>query len=189
MGLAQYLPSTATWKNERGEEWSIERLIREELAQDVRTAACGGTHRMMAFSVAVKKRRQQNQPMTGEFWRAEKFVSDYQKYALTLQNPSGSFSTQWFWRRSDSGDVDRQLETTGHIFEWLAFSLSDAQLRAPSAVRGASFLADLLMSQPDRDWSIGPLGHGLHGLVVFEERVFKQWQAPIPAATAVAGQK
>ncbi len=56
IGLAHYLDSDATWENDRGEEWSIPRMIREELAQPVNGAACGGTHRLIALSMAVKTR-------------------------------------------------------------------------------------------------------------------------------------
>ena len=70
-------------------------------------------------------------PSTGEFVRAQKFINDYHRYTFSLQNPDGSFSTQWFTRREADPDVDRRLKTTGHIAEWLAFSLSDKEMRDP----------------------------------------------------------
>ena len=69
IALSHYLDSDASWKTPDGQQWSIQRLIREELAQPVRGAACGGTHRLMGFSYALHKRRQQNKPIEGEFKR------------------------------------------------------------------------------------------------------------------------
>ena len=65
IGLAHYLDSDATWENDRGEEWSIPRMIREELAQPVDGAACGGTHRLIALSMAVKTREKRGEPLDG----------------------------------------------------------------------------------------------------------------------------
>jgi hypothetical protein len=189
MGLGHYLPSDSKWKNDQGEDWSIQRLIKEELAQDVRGAACGGTHRLMGLSSAVRKRRHEKLEMTGEFWRADKFIADYQKYAFSMQNADGSFSTEWFWRKADSGDTERKLDTTGHILEWLIYSLPEDQLRQPRTVKALNCLADLLLQYPEREWAIGPLGHSLHALVLYDERVFKAWQAPRPPATEVAADR
>jgi hypothetical protein len=179
IGLSWYLDTDATWTCQSGQSWSIERLIREELAQPViRNAACGGTHRMMGFSYAVRMRERSGRPMTGEFRRAQRFVQEFHRYAFALQNPDGSFSTEWFQRRADSGDAERKLDTSGHVFEWLAFSLSEEELRDPRTVRAALLLCRLLMSAPDRDWSIGPLGHALHGLRVYHDRLIGPWERP-----------
>ena len=189
MGLGHYLPSDAKWKNDQGEDWSIQRLIREELAQDVRGAACGGSHRLMGLSSAVRKRRHEKLEMTGEFWRADKFIADYQKYAFSMQNADGSFSTEWFWRKADSQDSERKLDTTGHILEWLLYSLPDDQLKDPRTVKAVNCLADLLLQYPDREWAIGPLGHSLHAIAMYEEKIFKTWQAPRLPATEVAADR
>src|SRR5262249_48231747 len=42
LGLSHYLSPDATWKDDRGVEWSIAKLIKEELAQSIIGAACGG---------------------------------------------------------------------------------------------------------------------------------------------------
>ncbi len=125
IALSHYLDSDASWKTPDGQQWSIQRLIREELAQPVRGAACGGTHRLMGFSYALHKRRQQNKPIEGEFKRAQTFMRDYHRYTFSLQNPDGSFSTAWFERQASDPSIDRRLRTSGHILEWITFSLSD----------------------------------------------------------------
>lgn len=172
IGLSHYLEPEATWRNKEGEEWSIERLIKEELAQPVIGACCGGTHRMTGFSYAVKKRAKRGQPMTGQWYRAKRYVEDYHVYTFKLQNADGSFSTNWFRGRADSGDIDRKLETTGHTLEWLVYSLPKDQLTDPRVVKAVGFLTDLMWENRGREWRIGPKGHAVHALALYDEYVF-----------------
>lgn len=171
IGLAHYLPSDSTWEDETGGEWSIPRLIREELAQPINGAACGGTHRLIGLSMAMKTRQKRGEPMDGEWLRAQKFVVSYQQHAFKLQNRDGSFSTSWLEKRDDSGDIDRRIQTSGHILEWLTFSLPEKDLTDPRMVKGISYLANTLMNN-ERDWEIGPRGHALRALALYNERVF-----------------
>jgi hypothetical protein len=180
IGLMHYLDSDATWKSRDGQDWSIQRLIHEELKQPIRGAACGGTHRLMGFSYAVNKRLQRGQPIVGEFKRAQTFINDYHRYTFGLQNPDGSFSTEWFVRKGDNPDVDRRLKTSGHILEWIGFSLSDQDLRDPRMIKAVDYVATILQKNDKRTWEIGPLGHGLHALAIYDRRVFKPADAARP---------
>ncbi len=173
IALSHYLDSDATWKTPDGQEWSIQRLIREELRQPIRGAACGGTHRLMGFSYALHKRRQQAKPIEGEFQRAQTFIRDYHRYTFSLQNSDGSFSTAWFERKATDPSIDRRLRTSGHILEWITFSLSDDELRDPRMVKAVDYVATLLAANDNHTWEIGPLGHGLHSLLLYEDRMFK----------------
>src|SRR5205085_490231 len=89
-----------------------------------------------------------------------------------LQNPNGSFSTEWFVVRADFGDTARRLQTTGHITEWLAFSLSKEQMVEPRMVKSVRYLTELMLDNRHEKWSIGPLGHAIHALAIYDERVF-----------------
>lgn len=178
IALSHYLPSDAVWKSRDGETWSIPRLIREEIRQPIRGAACGGTHRLFGISMAYKNRLKRGEPLDGEYLRAKKYIADYHRYTRTLQNPDGSFSTEWFNRRGNRADLDRKIQTTGHILEWLVASLDDAQLRDPHLIKSVDFLAQTLLEDPDKSWAIGPLGHALHALVMYDERVFKPAGSP-----------
>lgn len=173
ISLMHYLDSDASWTTRDGQEWSIQRLVREELKQPIRGAACGGTHRLMGFSYAVNKRTQRGKPVVGEFRRAQIFLQDYHRYTFSLQNPDGSFSTEWFTRRGDSSDIDRRLKTSGHILEWIGFSLTDDELRDPRMIKAVDYVATLLLKNDKHTWEIGPLGHGLHALSIYYSRVFK----------------
>ncbi|MBM3998147.1 MAG: hypothetical protein FJ297_01165 [Planctomycetes bacterium] len=172
IGLSHYLESDAQWKNTDGQAWDIPKLIKEELAQPVIGAACGGTHRMMGFSYSVKRREKSELPIAGQWLRARKYVDAYHDYTFKLQNADGSFSTNWFRGPGEYGTNDRHLETTGHTCEWLAFSLSDDQLQDPRMVKAVDFLASMLHDNLDHEWEIGPKGHALHALAIYDERVY-----------------
>jgi hypothetical protein len=173
IATAHYLDSDTTWSTPDGQKWSIERLVREELKAPIRGAACGGTHRLMGYAYAVKKRAQQGKEMTGDFKRAQTYLRDYHRYTFGLQNPDGSFSTAWFERKGNDPSVDRRIKTTGHILEWISFSLSDEELRDPKMVKAVDYLATTMLANDGHTWEIGPLGHALHALLIYEQRVFK----------------
>jgi len=173
IAMAHYLDPDATWTTPDGQKWSIERLVREELKAPIRGAACGGTHRLMGYAYAVKKRAQKGKEITGDFKRAQIYLRDYHRYTFGLQNPDGSFSTAWFERKGNDPSVDRRIKTTGHILEWISFSLSDEELRDPRMVKAVDYLASTMLANDGHTWEIGPLGHALHALLIYEQRVFK----------------
>lgn len=172
IALSHYLVNDATWVNDKGEEWSLERLVEEELAQPIIGAACGGTHRLMGLSYALKQRKAAGLPVDGQYARAEVFLNDFVDYAWTLQNPDGSFSTEWFEGRGNKQDMQRKLQTTGHIVEWLVFTLPDEELQSPRMLKSIEFLTYCLVEQRQTDWKIGPRSHALHALAMYQERLF-----------------
>lgn len=174
ISLSHYLDTDALWKNSAGEEWSIPQLIQEEIkAPILRSAPCGGTHRLMGLAYAVRKRHKEGKTVDGHYLRAEKYLNEYHQYTLALQNADGSFSTQWFRGREARTDLDRRLQTTGHMLEWLVYSVPESMLRDERIVKSVDYLADLLRAHLDRDWELGPLGHGLHALAIYEERALQ----------------
>jgi hypothetical protein len=178
LALQHYIDLSDTWVNDQGVEWDFPRLIREELAQPIRSAACGGTHRLSALSLTVKARIRRGEPIDGEYLRAQEFVKKYHMFAFRLQNSDGSLSTSWFRGRGDEDDIDRRIKTTGHILEWLCYSLSDAELREPRTIRAVTYLANLMYSNYDRDWEVGPMCHATHALLLYDERVFMPFDKP-----------
>lgn len=181
IALSHYLDMNESWRNRAGQEWSVSRLVREEIKAPIRGAACGGTHRLMGLSYAVRERQKRGEPIDGQFRRAEKYVRDFHAYTFAHQNADGSFSTEWFKGRGARADLDRRLQTTGHILEWMVYSAPPEMLRERRLVKAVDYLAGILAAQPDRAWSLGPLGHGLHALALYDERVFQQ-APPAPLA-------
>ncbi|HEY4308509.1 MAG TPA: hypothetical protein VGN12_03565 [Pirellulales bacterium] len=188
IGLSYYLDIDSRWKNSTGQTWSIERLIREELSQPIVGAACGGTHRLMGLAYGVRKREMSGRPMTGEFRRAQKYLEDYHNYAFTkLQNPDGSFSTEWFKGPGARPDLGRRIQTSGHILEWLSYSLPEDELQSPRTVKAVEYLSGVLHDGMSEEWSVGPLGHALHALAIYDSRVFKPLDRAAEEEDNVAG--
>jgi hypothetical protein len=182
IGLSHYLPTDSRWRTPDGQEWDFERLIREELSQPVVGAACGGTHRLMGFSYALNQRRLEGLPIDGQWRRAEIFINDFVAYAWSLQNRDGSFSTNWFEGPADDGRLDRKLQTSGHILEWLLFTASRDELQDPRVTRAVKFLTNALSTNPRHDWEVGPKGHALRALSLYHRRVFGSARPWLPGA-------
>lgn len=189
IGLSHYLSTDSQWKNASGETWNFERLLQEEIDQPVVGAACGGTHRLMGLAYALRKRRSEGLPITGQWRRAEIYVDDFTQYAWSLQNPDGSFSTDWFEGRADSRDLDRKVQTTGHILEWLMFVTPRAELQHPRMLKSVEFLGGTLARYRTREWEVGPKGHALRALSQFHRRLYAEappWRAPNRDSAQVA---
>ncbi len=173
MALAYYLEdSDESWVNTSGALWNLEGLIAEEVESPIVGAAAGGTERLLALSYAVQRRKVEGKPLTGQFKRAAKYLADYQKYAVSLQNRDGSLSTAWFEDREASPDPHRRLETTGRVLEWLVYSLHEDDLTDPRVVRAVQYLADLLWSGRSKRWKIEPMSHALSALELYDRRLF-----------------
>ena len=179
IGLAHYLPTDATWRSSDGEAWSLERLMEEELKQPIRTAPCGGTHRLFGLAYGCQRRLKATGELDGVYKRADRYVREYQNLTLRrLQNRDGSFSTEWFkYPANRDDDIDRKIQTTGHILEWLVASVDQEMLYEHRIIAAAEFLAVSLAREPNRDWKNGPLGHAVHALLIYQERV---WGVVLP---------
>lgn len=190
IGLSYYLDPDQRWRDSQGGTWSLEKLVGEELDQPIVGAACGGTHRLMGLTFSLLQRKQAGLPIDGHWNRSEQFLNEFVAYAFSLQNPDGSFSTDWFEARANDPDIDRKVQTTGHILEWLIYTLPDDQLQAPPVQKAIRFLLSTIGAEPGRDWPIGPRGHSLRALALYNQRVFgaepgklKQYMANLNSET------
>lgn len=172
ISLSYYLPADATWKSRDGEDWDLERLLKEEITQKVVGAACGGTHRLTGIAFAVASRKKAGLPMEGAWAKAQEYLDAYHKYTFQIQNRDGSFSTSWFEGRGMDTDIDRRLQTSGHILEFMIFSLPQEELTSPRMIRAVNYVTTILEQNSKREWSIGPKGHALHALVLYDQLVF-----------------
>lgn len=171
IGLSYYLDSDATWTSDDGQPWNIQRLIMEELKQPVNGVACGGTHRLMGFSFSIQRREIQGKEIEGEWQRAKEYIGEYHRYAFSLQNPDGSFSTNWFEGREAQESSQRRVQTTGHILEWLVYSLEPRQMRDPRLVKSVNYLVNLMLTETETKWSVGPKGHAIRALDVYRRKL------------------
>jgi hypothetical protein len=180
--MAHYLDTDATWKSSDGVAWSLPKLVAEELAQPLRGAPCGGSHRLFSLAYACQRRREVKGGLDGVYVKADRYVrAQQQRMFGELQNRDGSFSTDWFNRAEDNDDVERKLRTTGHMLEFLVSTADQPVLYHPRTLDAVEFLTDVLHDEPDRDWKIGPMCHGLHALAIYQERV---WGRIVPGAIA-----
>ena len=185
IAMAHYLHTDATWTSRDGQPWSLERLVAEELEQPIRGAPCGGTHRLFGLAYGCQRRLRATGSLEGIYARADAFVREYQLMTLTkLQNADGSFSTEWYkfpTAQNREDDIDRKIQTTGHMLEWLVASLDQESLYHSRVSRAVEYLTWALASDPSREWSVGPMCHALHALSVYQERV---WGTVLPGAVA-----
>lgn len=171
IGLSYYLDSNKQWRANDGKTWSIQKLIQEELAQPIVGSACGGTHRLMGFSFSVRQRQLQGQPINGQYARAAKFVKEYVAYTWQLQNPDGSLSTNWYEGRGNEPNDERKVQTSGHMLEWLMYTLPDEEINQPRVSKGIEFLLTKIYDQRDKKWPIGPRGHATRAVALYNARI------------------
>ncbi len=172
IGLAHYLHPDDSWQAQGGATWDISKLIKSEIAAPINGVTCGGTHRLMGLSYAVRMRRKYGLPVSGQWARAEKYTSDHVNLAFRLQNSDGTFSTNFFRGKENRNDMDRKLKTTGHLLEWIVYSVPHERLQDRRITRAVDQLTNLMMSNRYYDWPKGPIGHAIRALSLYNERVF-----------------
>ncbi len=192
IGLAHYLKDDDGWKNDLGEDWSVERLIEEELDRASTLSECELTHCLMGLSYAVDRRIKGQLPVDGEFLRAQQYVGELHGYALDHQNADGTWHPSFFALKGTSRDAMATLRSTGHILAWLVFSLPEDQLDDPRIVRSVSYVANLVNGQRS-GWNVASMSprsidtvmHAAHALAVYNRRVFEPEEPNEPAAEEV----
>jgi hypothetical protein len=179
IGLARYVPSGETWKNDLGETWSIPRLVKEELARPATDGPAGGTFRLLGLSYAVDRRLKRGEPVDGEYKRAQKHLADFAKFALDVQNPDGTWHPEFFAFRGNAGTTIDQLNSTGNIMRWLSFSLPAESLKDPRIVRSIERLTNLLATSRYRSYvpatsarEIAARLGAVHALVLYDRRLY-----------------
>jgi hypothetical protein len=170
IGLSYYLGTKQSWQSNDRQTWNVERLLSEEIKQPVNGAACGGTHRLMGIHFAVQQRKEDGQPINGQYAVAEKYIADYIDYAWSLQNPDGSFSTDWFERRAYDSDDERKVQTTGHILEWLIYASTSEELKNRKVGAAIDFLISRIYDRKQHKWPIGPRSHALRAIELYREK-------------------
>jgi len=143
IGLADYLPDDATWKNSAGEAWSLERIVREELTRSPATYGPEVTRHLMGLTFAVERRCRRGHPCDGQYSRAKKFLAEYEEYALSLQNSDGTWHPDFFAAKGTSRDTSGVLRATGQILEWLVTLVPADRLQDPQIARSVSLLTTL----------------------------------------------
>lgn len=170
--LAQYYGTDVSWVNGHGEKLTFEDVLRYELDASVDQAACGGTHRLFGLTWAYHLHLRKDGKAEGIWQEVARKEKKYQQLAKQFQNADGSFSTSFFRERGDSTDKQLRMNTTGHTLEWLALSLSDAQLKEAWVQEAANALAMMFLDTQGQSMEGGTLYHAAHGLLIYYARVY-----------------
>ena len=48
----------------------------------------------------------------------------------------------------------------------------------PRTIRAVTYLANLMYSNYDHEWEVGPMCHATHALLLYDERVFMPFDKP-----------
>jgi hypothetical protein len=171
--IGQYLGTDIAWTNGDGEKLHFEDLLRYELDAPINEqTTCGGTHRLFDLHWVYQLHLNKGGRTEGIWERIAKNNDHYRDMAKKYQNADGSFSTDFLIRRGADPDKQRRINTTGHILEWLALSLSDADLRAPWVQDAANALCLMILDLQSQPIEGGSLYHAVHGLLIYYARVY-----------------
>src|SRR5262249_46160500 len=138
---------------------------------------CGGTHRLFGFTWALHLHLAKGGKKTAVWQEAEAKIKKYKNLARELQNTDGSFSTDYFNGKANSLRSDR-INTTGHVFEWLALALDADELLEPWVKNAGWALSQMILDAKGDPVPGGSLFHATHGLHIYRARVFGLLNAP-----------
>jgi hypothetical protein len=170
--LGQYLGTDIAWTNNVGEKLTFEDLVRYEVTAPIEDAACGGTHRLFGLDWVYYLHLNKGGANTGVWQDVAARTVKYQQLARALQNPDGSFSTDFFRGRGNARDMQLRMNTTGHILEWLALSLPKQELKSPWVEQAVSALTQMFMDIRGTAMESGTMYHAIHGLLIYYARVY-----------------
>jgi hypothetical protein len=179
--LSHYLGADATWTSKSGEAWSIERLVRMQTREPVRTAACGGSHGLFALTYARNVYLKQGSPLRGVWLEADQKIQRYIGEARSNQNSDWTFSTNYFSGRQHSSSFETRLNTSGHTLEFLVLALPKERLREQWLRNGVFALTKDLLNHQQTPAECGSLYHALDALVIYRDRTKPKPVAEIAA--------
>ncbi len=168
--LSKYVPSDASWRNQHGEYWSMERLVQLQTIADPNDAACGGTHGLFALCRARKFHLESGKPLRGVWLEADQKIKRHIELARALQYSDGTFSCNYFVNQYYERDFGKRLAPTGHTLEFLMAALQDDQLDLDWVRKGVEAVSRDLIEHRTQPVDCGPLYHALSGLVLYSER-------------------
>ena len=133
VALANYVRQPS-WKDSLGGEWTLQRVVAEELNRPLGTHPHAATNRLLGLSVALDRFQSDKIPLDGDLGRAKQYVGESIDYAYASQNSDGS------WGRASNRDYATAVSSTAHILAWLVTTLPAGRLEEPQIVRGIDFL-------------------------------------------------
>ena len=184
-----YYASEPTWKNGLGEDWSLQRMVKQELDRTVSAASFLESPRLLGLSCALDREARDGRRIEGDFLRAKKFLDASVDYAFQAQNSDGSWGRVTSDRAAPR-DYVASLSATGCVLEWLAVGLPEARLEDAHVVKAIQYVDSVLSGQRYR-WNvqslssreIGAVMSAAHAMAVYDRRLFQPADLP-PAEKA-----
>lgn len=160
------------WTNMHGEKITYDQIVKFEVDEPIDQAACGGTHRLFGMTWAYYLHLKNGGQTTAPWIEVAAKIADYKKLARDLQNPDGSFSTDYFKGKGHADDPHLRIGTTGHVVEWLALAMTDDELKAPWMQEAVSRLSLMILDMAHNEIDGGALYHAAHGLHLYHTRMY-----------------
>lgn len=176
--LSHYEEPDAQWFNAAGEPWSIERLMKLQIDEQVTKGACGGCHGLFALAYARNMYLSTGRPLRGVWFEADQKIKRYIEEARALQNRDGSFSTNHFKGPGYSDDFATRIVSSGHQLEWLMIALPQSRLKEDWVRQGIASVANGLIDNRHKPSDCGPLFHGMNALVIYRQRTVPEYLVP-----------
>jgi hypothetical protein len=192
VALATYVQQPS-WKDSLGGEWTLQRVVAEELSRPASAQPHAATNRLLGLSAAVERFQNDKTPLDGDLARAKHYIDESIAYALATQNTDGS------WGRPTNRDYSTAVASTAHMLEWLITALPANRLEEPQIARAIDFLHTAFNAAHYQNYistmsarEISAAMHAAYVLNAYDRRVFVPADPPPdaePAKTAKPEQK
>lgn len=183
--LSRYMPSSARWRSEDGESWSIEKLVQDQTAKPMQGAPCGGTHGLFALAHARNVYLRQRKPLRGVWLQAEYKIRKHINTARMQQNADGTLSSNFFRSKEYDPDFNKRMASAGHILEFLMIALPQNELGERWVRRAIEATARDLLNNRKAYVKCSPLYHSVNALNIYLDRV----NPKVPSDKIAAGRK
>jgi len=180
IGLSFYVADDATWKDDLGGTWSMERLFDEEWKRTPAANTCDVTDHLTALSRAIQRRARAGRPLDGSFQQADQYLAKSEEAAFQAQSRDGGWSPNSLASQGAGRNGEGSLSATGHVLSWLVHRLPEDRLDDPHVVRAVTFATGVL-EQWSSQWDvtetspreISAVMYALHALRIYDRRLFR----------------
>ena len=184
VGLSFYTEPNEAWKNEMGENWTIEKIVTEELNRSLDQGTSDVTDWLLGLTAAVKLYEEEGKVLRGPMALAKKQLGTYQDFVLSVQNENGLWHPKFFLFKGTSPDAYETLYSSGHILRWLLVSISDEDLKNPKITKAVTSLVATVNRIPPNvaagsmtDRQLEGLAISLHALAIYNQRAYGEEEA------------
>ena len=90
VALSHYVREPS-WKDNLGNEWTLQRIVTEELNRPTGNTPHAATNRLLGLVSAVNRFKADKTALEGDLARAETYIDEAMRYAFSSQNSDGSW--------------------------------------------------------------------------------------------------